>query len=135
MSDKENIAKSPKGRVTRTPIGVRNVLTVRGTDPNYVYRVVNDEPGRIDQFKEAGYEECLASEVTVGDKRVNATTPLGSVAQVSVGGGTKAVVMRIRKDWYEEDQQAKQRQVDATESEMKRKAHDGTYGTLDIKRD
>jgi hypothetical protein len=134
MSEKDAIAKSPRGRTSRTPIGTRNVLTVKGQDPNYVYRVVNDEDGRIEQFKEAGYEEVLAKDVKVGDKRINATTPEGSVAQMSVGSGTKAIVMRIRRDWYEEDQALKQKQVDKTEADMKRKALDGTYGTFEIER-
>lgn len=134
MSDKE-LAKSPKGRVSRTPIGTRNVLTVKGKDPDYEYRIVNDQGDRIEQFKEAGYEVVNASDVRIGDKRVNAATPEGSAAQVSVGGGDKAVLMRIRKDWYKEDQAAKQQIVDQSEADMKQRAHDGTYGTFEVYRD
>ena len=135
MSEKDTVAKSPKGRVSRTPIGVRNVLTVKGKDPDFEYRFVNDTGDRVEQFKEAGYEVVQSGSVRIGDKRVTAATPEGSAATASVGGGDKAVLMRIRKDWYKEDQAAKQSVVDQQESDMKQKAHDGTYGTFEISRD
>jgi len=135
MSNKEAIAKAPSGRVRRTPVGVRNILTVKGQDPNYHYRIVNDTGDRIQNFIEAGYEIVKADEVTVGDKRVNKATAAGSNAEVSVGGGEKGFVMRIKKEWYEEDHKAKQAEVDATESSIRQKALDGTYGELKISRD
>lgn len=131
---KEAIAKSPSGRVKRTPVGQRNVLTVQGKDPNYVYRIVNDTGDRIKQFEAAGYELVDASEVEIGDRRVSAASPEGSKAQASVGAGMKALVMRISKDWYNEDQEAKQRQINALEQSMKETAQNGNYGKLDITR-
>jgi hypothetical protein len=138
MAIKENIgndatvAKSPSGRVRRTPVGVRNVLTVRGKDPEYEYRIVNDQSDRIEQFKDAGYEIVKASDVIIGDRRVNSASPEGSFAQVSVGGGDKAIVMRIKKEWYEEDQRRKQAVVDESEAATKSEALKGTYGKLEI---
>ena len=132
---KESISKSPSGRVSRTPVGQRNILTVKGKDPNFVYRVVNDKDDRIEQFKEAGYELVADEAVKVGDKRVNAATSIGSHKQLSVGQGTKAVVMRIRRDWYEEDQAAKLSHVAAVEDATRKKALDGTYGELKTTRD
>lgn len=128
---KEAIAKAPSGRVRRTPVGVRNVLTVSGKDPNYVYRIVNDIGDRVEQFKEAGYETVPAKEVRIGDRRINGTSPEGSLAQTSVGGGMKGIVMRIRKDWYEEDQRSKQTQVDQTEAATRKEALNGTYGKIE----
>lgn len=139
MSIKEakeaGVAKSPSGRVRRTPVGTRNVLTVSNKDPNFVYRIVNDTGDRVEQFKAAGYETVSASEVQIGDRRVNAATPEGSIAQCSVGGGMKGVVMRIPKEWHEEDQKAKQRQVDETEASTREDAMKGTYGKFNIERD
>ena len=131
---KEAIAKAPVGRVRRAPVGVRNVLTVSGKDPAYEYRIVNDSGDRVQQFLEAGYEICQASDVRVGDNRVNKASPEGSLAQASVGGGMKAMVMRIPKEYYQEDQAAKAKYVDETEAATKQKAQDGTYGKLDIER-
>lgn len=135
MTTKEAIAKSPSGRVRRTPVGVRNVLTVGGKDPAYEYRIVNDTGDRVEQFKSAGYEVVSAKDVTVGDRRVNAASAEGTAASVSVGGGTKAVVMRIKKEWYEEDQSRKQESVDQTEASTKADALKGTYGKLETYRD
>lgn len=135
MAEKEAISKAPVGRVTRTPVGQRNILTVKGKDPNYEYRIVNDVEDRIAQFQEAGYELVPDEAVDVGDKRVSQGTSVGSKKVFSVGQGTKAYVMRIKKEWYEEDQRAKQRRVDAQESSIREKALDGTYGKLDITRD
>ena len=135
MENKESIAKPPSGRVTRTPVGQRNLLTVKGKDPNFNYRIVNDVDGRIAQFQEAGYEVVPRGTVEVGDKRASTATAVGSTANFSVGGGQKAVLMRQKREWYEEDQLQKQKFVDAQESSIKQKALEGTYGKLDIKRE
>lgn len=132
QENKEPIAKAPSGRVKRVPVGGRNILTVHGKDPNYVYRIVNDEDDRIARFKEGGYELVPDETVKVGDTRANAASSMSSMKQLSVGGGKKAYLMRIRKDWYEEDQKAKQDVVNAQEAAMKKKALSGTYGTLSI---
>lgn len=133
-NEKEAIAKAPRGRPQRTPIGQRNVLTVAGKDPNYVYRIVNDSGDRVQEFLDAGYELVQEDSVRVGDKRVNKASAEGTVSQISVGQGQKAFVMRIKKEWYEEDQSAKQGRVDQLEATIKEKALDGTYGKLEISR-
>lgn len=131
---KEAIAKSPSGRVRRTPIRERNVLSVTGKKEGYHYRIVNDTGDRVAQFKEAGYELVDASEVQIGDKRVSQPTAVGTTATASVGGGMKGVVMRIPQEWYNEDQSSKQEQLKELERSMKETAQNGTYGTLDISR-
>lgn len=135
MSDnKEAIAKAPSGRPQRTPIGTRNVLTVAGKDPNYVYRIINDSADRVAEFMEAGYELVANESVKVGDKRVNKSSAEGSVSQLSVGQGQKAYVVRIKKEWYDEDQRLKQVRVNELEAATRNKALDGTYGKLEISR-
>ena len=126
-------APSGAQRAKRTPVGTRNVLTVNGKEDGYVYRIVNDSGDRVAQFRDAGYEIVEASSVRVGDKRVNAATPEGSQAQVAVGGGAKAFVMRIKQEWHTEDQLAKQAQVNALEQSIKQKAAGaGDYGSVSI---
>jgi hypothetical protein len=127
---KEAIAKSPSGRVRRAPVGVRNILTVGGKDPNYEYRIVNDEGDRVEQFKTAGYDIVSANEVTVGDRRINKPSAEGTVAQVHVGNGMKAVVMRIKKEWYDEDQLAKRARDESVVDATKQQAREGTYGDI-----
>lgn len=133
--EKEPIAKAPRTRIARTPVGQRNVLTVHGKEEGYVYRVVNDRGDRVPQFEDAGYEIVEAAKVRVGDKRVNRVAPSGSKAEVSVGGGDKAFVMRIKKEWYDEDQAKKEaynKRVEQTTKEDALKNAD--FGTFDLSR-
>jgi hypothetical protein len=134
MPQKEAIAKAPERRARRTPLGAKNVLTVQGLDPNYSYRFVNDSSDRIDAFLDNGWETVPKEEVRIGDKRLGNASAEGSVAKAQVGHGMTAYLLRIRKDWYEEDQAAKQAHVDSTEAAMKDKAQDGNYGKLEISR-
>ena len=133
--EKEAIAKVPSGRVTRTPVGQRNLLTVKGKDPNCHYRIVNDEDGRIEMFREAGYEVVQRDGTEVGDKRASSASSIGSTQNFVVGKERRGVLMRIKREWFEEDQQKKQSFVDMQEASIKQKALDGTYGKLEIKRD
>jgi hypothetical protein len=132
-TEKETIAKAPKSRISRTPVGQRNILTVSGKDPDYEYRIVNDTGDRIAQFQDAGYELVEASSVRVGDKRVNSPTPEGTKAQVAVGKGDKAFVMRIHKDFYKEDQEAKLQRVRQLEETIKTPSG-GDYGSVTTNR-
>lgn len=132
---KESIAKAPSGRVRRNPLARRNVLTVVGKEEGYEYRIVNDKDDRVSEFLEQGYVVETTSKVQVGDKRVNKAASEGSPMQMSVGGGQKALVMKIRKDWYDEDQKAKQDYVAETERTTKQKALEGTYGKFEASRD
>jgi hypothetical protein len=131
----DNLVKSPRGRVKRTPIAARSRLRVSNKDANYEYRIVNDQDDRIELFKQNGWEPVDAKDTKVGDKRVEGISPTGSVAEISVGGGTKAIVMRIKREWYDEDQANKAAQVDATEQTMKETAQRGNYGKLEFSRE
>jgi hypothetical protein len=129
-----NTKASASARTRRTPINGRNVLTVTGKEPGYVYRVVNDVGDRIQQFVEAGYELVNGADVKVGDRRVTSATAEGSKAQVSVGGrGEKAFVMRIKEEWYKEDQAAKQAEVNKLEQSItKNLTGKADYGSVKI---
>lgn len=124
-------------RTRRTPVnGTRNRLNVRGKEPGYVYRIVNDIDDRVQTFQEMGYEIVTDSNVQVGDRRVANPTKEGSPVQVSVGQGVKAYVMRQKQDWYDEDQAAKQVKVNELEASMKREADaNGFIGSLKISKD
>lgn len=131
---KESLVKAPTRRVSRSPVEGRNRLTVKGKDPNYEYRIVNETEDRINDFLERGWEFDTNEDVRVGDSRIDDTSSLGRVRQISVGGGIKAVLMRIKKDWFDEDQKAKQEYVKKTEEAMRSNPNDGTYGKVDLTR-
>lgn len=131
------MANQKQERVRRTPInGTRSRLEVRGKDPQFHYRIVNDIDGRIQEFQDMGYELVTDKEVTVGDKRIANPTQEGSPIKVSVGQGIQGYVMRQKKDWFEEDQKAKAAQIDEVEKSMRSDAEQaGFYGKLKISND
>jgi len=133
MATQEKTLASKRTKRRAAISGGRNVLTVQGKEPGFVYRIVNDEGDRVSQFEGMGYEIVTDSNIKVGDRRVANPTRSGSPNEVSVGGGKKAYVMRISQEFYDEDQAAKQAYVDETERGMKddaRKTAD--YGKLSI---
>ena len=122
-------------RPDRTPIHeARDRLTVKGEkDPNFVYRVVKDKPGRIDMFLAAGYE-IVTDDVQIGDKKAATPGKEGSPVKISLGRGEQGYLMRIPREWYEEDQIAKELELQAREEQMVQKAKQETYGRLEINR-
>lgn len=122
-------AKVPSGRVKRTPVGQRNRLSIETQDPNYHYRIVNvydSEGNPTNKLKERlaqGYE-IDPDNKTVGDSRVDIGSSLGSAAEFSVGKGAKAVIMRIPREYYEEDQASKMALIDEQEKQMGLEAKD-----------
>ena len=114
----------------RIPVGgPRNILTVADQDPNYVYRWVNSSlPGRLKRFEEGGYEIVPNAEVTIGDNVVDKGSMLGSATTRSGGGAVVLVLMRIPREWYEEDQAAKQAEIDDLEASMIEEVHKDRYG-------
>ncbi len=130
MNDKLTTKRKPR----RTSIsGTRNVLTVSGKEPGFEYRVVNDDGDRISQFEEMGYEVVKDQNIKVGDRRIASPTKEGSPVQVSVGNGMKAYVMRIPKDWYDEDQAAKAKHVDDIERGTLKEAREAAdYGKVSV---
>lgn len=116
----------------RIPVsGARDLLTVAEQDPNYVYRWVNDKEGRLKKFKRGGYE-VVTSDNEVGQSTVDRGSKLGSAITKSVGGAVTAVLMRIPREWYDEDQKAKQDNITALEETMRPEEAD--YGKITLSR-
>ena len=121
-------------RPKRTPLANRSVLGIKGKEPGYVYRIVNDIGDRVASFQEQGYEIVTDSSITIGDRRVGRASQDGSPVQVSVGGGTDGYLMRIKKEYHDEDQAYKEQQLRELEQSMKKDAtNTSDYGKLDIK--
>ena len=119
-----------KRETTRRPrMGARLKLEVRDKDPNYVYRWFNDDGGRINEAVECGWEYVFKEDVkldTSGGK-----PGLGSVASLSVdkhadGSPKSAYLLRIRKEWYDEDQIEKQKETDLVDQSIR----SGTLSTV-----
>lgn len=126
-------SSAASARPTRVPLHQRSLTTVRNKDDGFEYRIVNAnlerDPERVQRFQDAGWEvvpDKVAGQI--GDSRVDAPSAPGSASQISVGQGTKAVLMRIRSDWFQEDQSAKQAKIDELEGTM---SQAGDYGSVE----
>lgn len=123
-------------RVVRKPLFQRGPQSISGEkDPNFVYRFVNDTGSRIDQMKQAGYEIVEDDSLIVGDARVSDPTAQGSGKRVISKDGTVSYLMRQKKEFYDEDQAAKQAHNDEIEQAMKQQASEGMYGSIKTSRD
>jgi hypothetical protein len=116
-----------RSKKTRTPLGARNRLTFSNLDPEFQYRVINDVDDRLMRAQEAGYE-FVESPEQLGDKKVAEASKIGTSVSKPVGNGTIGYLMRIPKKWYEEDQAAKQKQIDQTEAALKPETQKDQYG-------
>jgi hypothetical protein len=123
-------------RVARKALNQRGPQAIAGNkDPNFEYRFVNDTGSRVANFQAAGYEFVTGDDLTVGDSRVFDPSDVGSAKRVTSNDGTISYLMRIKKEWYQEDQAAKAQQVNETEKAMKQDASQGMYGSLKVTRD
>lgn len=129
MARNANSPQEASARPRRTPVAKRNRLDVQNQEPGYRYRIVNDTDDRIPALQEMGYEIVPDAKVgAAGNRRVDSASALGSSSSISVGRGVKAVVLRQRTDWYDEDQAVKRQQEEEIEQSMNRQKAD--YGTI-----
>jgi len=100
-----------KCRPKRVPFGspVKR-MNCPDDDEKFHYRVFNDnwrkEPGRIQRAKNAGYEEV--------DHEITGM----AVGTNDDGSEIKAVLMRIPKEWYDEDQAKKAEKLDEIDKQI-----------------
>ena len=128
--------KTAVKRAVRKPLFQRGPQSITGDkDPDYVYRFVNDSGSRIDQMKSAGYEIVTDDDLIVGDSRVSDSSQVGSGKRVISKDGTVQYLMRQKKEFYDEDQAAKQAHNDEIEQAMKKQAQEGMYGSIKTSRD
>ena len=131
----------------RVPVsGIRDILTVYGKESEFEYRFVVDttENGsRIAKFKRGGWElapaETKDGDMVIGEESVYKSDKHGSIVAISTGGGKHSYLMRIKKEWYTEDQEAKQDQIDEVEEVINRHGtadggFAGQYGSVSIGR-
>jgi hypothetical protein len=122
-----NDTRPDRSKPVRTPLGTRNRLTFKNIDPDYNYRVISDKDGRLQRAQDGGYEFVESTE-GLGDQMAAEATKMGKNVSKPVGHGVTGYLMRIPKSLYDEDQKAKQGQVNATEQTMKPNKSKEEYG-------
>lgn len=95
------------------------------------YRFVNDEGNRVHTFQEDGWELVPDRD---GEIKKDGTGMGAEVAQLvgtqKTGAALRAVLMRIPKEIYQDDQLAKQRAIDETEVSLKSGAVPGADSVI-----
>jgi len=130
---------------TRVPLGgLRTKLNVKPIE-GYVLRWMNDFSGRIQDAEQAGYE--FVSYTEIGGIGQSSTSPesqeMGEkvskqVGVTETGAPLIAYLMKIKQEWYDEDQAEKADRVNASESAIKNlQGVDGdtrqhSYGNISI---
>ena len=120
----------------------RDKLSIDGKDPNYHYRLVKDEKEtghRVQKFLAAGYEFVKQDEdIKIGEHYVHRVEGVGSIIRVPAGEATVDKVnwlflMKIKKGWYDQDQKAKQLEIDEMEAQLREPKDElGQYGNVKI---
>ena len=103
-----------QGKRRRVPFGGNRQKLQVEPIKGYVLRWFNDVDGRVERALDAGYEFATKEEAEgVGNGELHQeNTDLGSRVSKVVSRGTdkvvRAVLMKIKQEWYDEDQQLKE---------------------------
>ena len=116
----EQAPADERGPGQRVPFGAQRQKLEAPARRGYVRRWFNDEPGRIQKARDAGYAHVL-------NERQEPTSYTVGVAKM--GGGQTAYLMEIPEEFYAQDQAAKMAAVDEIDAQIKRGAVNGEPGT------
>ena len=147
MAENRPQNRTTENKLERIPVdGMRDVMTVLGKDPAFHYRWVedSDERGsRIHKFKRGGYvladlEGIEGAGIVVGQEAVYTTKQDGAICRLHTGEGRYSYLMKIKMEWYLEDQKTKQDAIDDMERGMTAERDQGDeagqYGSVEITR-
>ena len=129
-----NVKVQRPQRAIRKPLHQRGPLSIMGDkDPNFAYRFVNDTGARLANYQAAGWEIVTNEGLEVGDSRAKDASDLDSAKRVTGDNGTVSFLMKIKKEYYEEDRAAKQAQAEQQEKALKTEtSQKADYGKLQI---
>jgi hypothetical protein len=112
-------------RVRNVFNGTQAKLTVNHQIPGYKLHIFNDEPGRIQTAIDGGWEFVQPHEVGgVKDSVTSGNTDLGDKVRFLVGTSEKgdglyAYLLKIKQEWWEEDQSATQQRNDRVDDAIR----------------
>jgi hypothetical protein len=109
-------------RRRRTGTGAERNLKLfvpeQAKDPNFVYRWVNNRPGRVKQLTQMDDYDIVSSD----DGAIDAGTSEGTVVKRTVdrSEGEEAVLLRKPRKFYEADKAEEQKLLDARDEELRK---------------
>ena len=126
----EALTRTANERPTRERVrnvfnGTQAKLTVNNQIPGYHMHIFNDEPGRIQTAIDGGWEFVTPDEVGgVKDSVTSGNTDLGDKVRFLVGSSEKgdgiyAYLMKIKEEWWEEDQAEIQKRNDRVDDAIR----------------
>lgn len=104
-----------KGKRQRIPFGGHRTKLQVDPIPGYVLRWFNDTEDRVQRALDAGYEFCTPEDAgRIGEGELHEdNTDLNTKVSKIVSRGTenpiRAVLMKIKQEWYDEDQRDKEK--------------------------
>lgn len=128
--NKTAVDKATPRRPKRTSLSEeRNIMNVEGIPDGYHARWMVDDGNKILKMQERGYEFLLdykGKRIVVGDKRVDPNRQTGSIVSKITGTDKTgkpqiSYLMVTRQEWYDEDYNFKQSQIDETVEQIFRK--------------
>lgn len=137
--DRPSTSETRADRPERVPLyAQRDTMSVRNKDDDKEYRWFNDRGNRIYRSKLAGWEHVTdESDVEIGEYKVEPNKDLGNIiCRLVDDEGTKAYLMCIDKDLYDEDQARKAEEIDKKEEAMHAEYEDtsqGRYGHMKVR--
>ncbi len=147
MEDNRAKNRLTEEKFDRVPVsGTRDIMAVLGKEKGFVYRWVidTDERGsRIWKFKRGGWDFSPLStdggDIVIGQEAVYKTEQDGSIVRLHTGAGKYSYLMRIKEEWYHEDQKAKADAINEVEKGLTRDADsdsdvDGQYGSVKVEK-
>jgi hypothetical protein len=105
--------------------GTEGKLTVEHKIEGYHLHILNDTPGRIQQALDGGYEFVKPSELlSVKENVTSRNTDVGDKVRFLVNPSAKegeqyAYLMKIKQEWFDEDQNALQEKNNQTDEAIR----------------
>lgn len=130
----ENNSRPNEGALRRrSTLNTRDILRVDGLSAKFIPRWVTED--NVEKYKSCGGEIVTHDEITgVGDSRVTSGQSTGAAVTIR-SGGTALYLMKMPVEFYDQDKQELQAQVDATEASLRMEegsGRDGTFGKVSI---
>lgn len=123
MSEIKLNKKTKDQRTKRIPFGSARQKMHVPPVPGYSLRWINDEGGRILQAQQGGYEFHYDPNIAIGDAQEPSTdlgTRISKIVGKEDGRPIRAYLMKIRLEFYKEDQDAKEENLRVTDDAIKR---------------
>lgn len=124
----EEVQAQRRRRVDTSEGRLRNLAVVGNIDPNYEYRWVNDEPGRIHQLTVLDDYDPVTTDM-LGERHEKDKGAGTNVERVvDKVTGKRAVLLRKPKQFYVADKAKEQGQLDELEASIKQGGSTSSQG-------